>query len=114
MILLAVSITAYAYIFSKTFMVNCDGTVQNTRPVEVVLDITATPKLEIFTTTTTTSITTITSTTSTTTTTTTTMISTTQTACGFWGCDHSESNYDSSTANDGDSEDSGWGFNWGN
>ena len=153
MILLAVSIALYAFIFSRAFIVNCVGTVHNTQPGEVVLDITVTPKREIFTTTTKTSTTTTTSTTSTTTTTTTT--STTETVNDCWLCESESdstesrtesyealleafhkamnrmieptsasttldafysdsSNYDSSTETDDDSDDSGWGYNWGN
>ena len=88
MILLAVSIAACAFVFSRTITMNCDNSVQNSQPVEIVLDITATSKLETSITTTTTSTTSsILTTSKTTTSTTTPTTSTTQTACGFWGCD---------------------------
>ena len=119
-ILLAVSIVSYAFVFSKSLSTNCDETrtdftdISMKRPEEIVLQSLSSEL----------SSTSTTSKSTTTTTTTTTSTSTTETAYftltqdyysvpttkdSFWGSDSYD--YDSSTEID---DSDGWGFNWEN
>ena len=128
MILLAVSIVCYAFVFNKSLLINSDETgsdlidISINRPEEIVLENLSSE----FSSTSTTSKSTTTTTTTTSTTTTTTSTSTTETAytswprtqdyysvltteVSFWGSDSYD--YDSSTEID---DSDGWGFDWGN
>ena len=125
MILLAVSIVSYAFVFNKSLSTNCDETrtdftdISMNRPEEIVRESLSSEFSS--TSTTSKSITTTTSTTTTTTSTSTTETAYTSwprthdyysvptTEDSFWGSDSSD--YDSSTEMD---DSDGWGFGWSN